>query len=268
MRLRHLDLIRYGRFTDRRLDFGAGGGDSDVTIVYGANEAGKSTAFAAWLDLLFGMPNQHPYDFVHPRKDLLVGATIETGQGALALRRTGQRTGSLTDENGHTVDERRLSLLLHGLDRDSYRTRFSLNDEVLRQGGAEIAQAKGDLGQLLHAGAHDAWVTPIVMKKGRPAYTVSALCSPTDADVIRRVMFVETSTIGLRETMIRKFVLPRDERHVDVGGHAVGVKTAYLDGQPVNRSVEWDDVAAAATALGLSAKDVLDAATSAAREPS
>ncbi len=153
MRLRHLDLIRYGRFTDRRLDFGPGGGDTDVTIVYGENEAGKSTAFSAWLDLLFGLPLQHPYDFVHARRNLLVGATLDTDEGPLMLRRTGQRQGSLTDENGRAVDERRLSLLLRGLDRDGYRTRFSLDDEVLRQGGEEIARAKGDLGQLLHAGS-------------------------------------------------------------------------------------------------------------------
>lgn len=153
MRLRHLDLIRYGRFTDRRLDFGAGGGETDVTLVYGENEAGKSTAFSAWLDLLFGLPHQHPYDFLHARKDLLVGATLDTDEGPLTLRRTGQRQGSLTDDNGRVVDERRLTVLLHGLDRDGYRTRFSLDDEVLRRGGEEIAQAKGDLGQLLHAGS-------------------------------------------------------------------------------------------------------------------
>ncbi len=153
MRLRKLDLLRYGRFTDCSLDFGNGGGETDVTIVYGENEAGKSTAFSAWLDLLFGLPLQHPYDFVHARKELLVGATIETDDGLLTLRRTGQRSGSLNDENGRVVDDRRLELMLYGLDRDSYRTRFSLDDEVLRRGGDEIAQAKGDLGQLLHAGS-------------------------------------------------------------------------------------------------------------------
>lgn len=119
---------------------------------------------------------------------------------------------------------------------------------------------------LLTAGAHDAWITPIVMKKGRPAFTLSALCSASEADAIRRVFFTETSTIGLRESTIRKFVLPRDQRDVDVDGATIGVKTAYLDGAAVNRSVEWDDVAAAATALGLSAKDVLAAATAAAHE--
>ena len=153
MRLRRLDLLRYGRFTDRTLDFGPAGAERDVTIVFGENEAGKSTAFAAWLDLLFGLPRNHPYDFAHARKELLVGAVIETDDGALTLRRTGQTAGSLTDDAGRVVEERRLTTLLCGLDRKGYATRFSLNDDVLRDGGSEIAEAKGDLGQLLHAGA-------------------------------------------------------------------------------------------------------------------
>lgn len=154
MRLRTLDLIRYGRFTNRSLDFGTGGGATDVTLVYGPNEAGKSTAFSAWLDLLFGLKHgTHPYAFLHDRKDLMVGATLDTAEGALTLRRTGQRTGSLTDDEGRQIDERRLQTLLFGLGRDEYRTRFSLDDEELRRGGDQIAQAKGELGQLLHAGS-------------------------------------------------------------------------------------------------------------------
>lgn len=118
--------------------------------------------------------------------------------------------------------------------------------------------------RLLAAGAHDAWVTPIIMKKGRPAFTLSAMCSNTDAEAVRRVIFLETSTIGLRETTLQKFVLPRIERDVTVSSATIGVKTAFLDGQPANRSVEWNDVVAAANVLGLSAKEVLAAATAAA----
>lgn len=116
---------------------------------------------------------------------------------------------------------------------------------------------------LLAAGAHDAWVTPILMKKGRPAFTLGALCDATTADAVRAVIFAETSTIGLRELAVRKFVLDREESAVQVGGHSVGVKTAFAGGQVVNRSLEWEDVARAADALGLSAKEVLAAATAA-----
>ncbi len=124
------------------------------------------------------------------------------------------------------------------------------------------------LDSLLAAGAHDAWLTPILMKKGRPAFTLSALCSESESDAVRRVIFTETSTIGLRELAIRKYALPRAERRVDVLGEGVAVKTAFLDGRPVNRSAEWDDVVAAARALGLTAKDLLAAATAAALDPS
>jgi uncharacterized protein (DUF111 family) len=90
------------------------------------------------------------------------------------------------------------------------------------------------------------------------------MCSDADAEAVRRVIFLETSTIGLRETALQKFVLQRASSDVVVDNAIIGVKTAFLDGQPVNRSVEWDDVVAAADALGLSAKEVLAAATAAA----
>ena len=114
--------------------------------------------------------------------------------------------------------------------------------------------------RLLDAGADDAWVTPIVMKKGRPAFTLGALCAPDVAEAVRRVIFTETSTIGLREATVQKYALDRSTTTVEVGGHEVDVKLARLDDDVVNRSVEWDHVIAAADALGLSAKDVLASA--------
>ena len=155
MRLRELHLHRYGRFEDAVLDFGdVGPSGADVTVVLGANEAGKSTAFAAWLDFLFGIkPGKHSYAYRFERKDLLVGAVIETADGRMAMRRTSSREDNLVDPDGRAVPERRLANLLHGLDKEGYRTRFSLDDAVLRQGGDDIALAKGDLGRLLHAGS-------------------------------------------------------------------------------------------------------------------
>ena len=71
--------------------------------------------------------------------------------------------------------------------------------------------------KLLEAGAHDAWVTPIVMKKGRPAFTLSALCSPEQEASIIDVFFRETTTLGLRTTPVAKHVLEREwvETRVD-----------------------------------------------------
>ena len=113
---------------------------------------------------------------------------------------------------------------------------------------------------LLADGAHDAWLTPILMKKGRPAHTLSVLCAAHDADRLRSKVFRETSTIGLRESTVTKHPLPREESVVHVDGRPVRVKTAWLDGEPVSVNPEWDDVAAAAHALARPAKQVLEEA--------
>ncbi|MBG6099143.1 nickel pincer cofactor biosynthesis protein LarC [Nocardioides luteus] len=118
----------------------------------------------------------------------------------------------------------------------------------------------GALDALLAAGAHDAWVTPILMKKGRPAYTLHALTRPDAAEAVRRVFFQETSTIGVREHEVVKHALPREILTVTVDGHPIAVKAARLDGEIVNLQPEWDDVARVAAALNRPAIDVLAAA--------
>jgi uncharacterized protein (TIGR00299 family) protein len=105
------------------------------------------------------------------------------------------------------------------------------------------------LARLLDAGADDAWLTPILMKKGRPAHTLSVLTDRGRAESLRRVVFTETSTIGLREQVVTKHALARELRTVDVDGESVRVKVAVLDGAVVNATPEFDDVVAAASAV-------------------
>ena len=122
------------------------------------------------------------------------------------------------------------------------------------------------LAELLGAGASDAWLTPILMKKGRPAHTLHVLCPASAADAVRREMFHRTSTIGLRESAVGKHALAREHGSVQVSGQRVGVKLARLAGDVVNVSVEFEDVRRAAEALGLPVKEVLRAATAAAHQ--
>jgi uncharacterized protein (TIGR00299 family) protein len=110
---------------------------------------------------------------------------------------------------------------------------------------------------LLAAGAHDAWLTPILMKKGRPAHTLSVLCTSTAVAGVREAVFRETSTLGMRELVVVKHALDRTESSVDLDGQRIRVKTALIDGRPVNTNPEWEDVLAAARALGRPAKQVL-----------
>lgn len=155
MRLNRLDLIRYGRFQNAEIVLPRpADGTPDVTVIYGPNEAGKSTAFNGLLELLFGFKGgAHPYAFRFDRSDLLVGAELDLpGRGTLALRRNSKRSQSLLDAHDRPLNEAILSGSLHGLTRDTYEERFSLNEKGLREGGERIAGAQGDLGQLLHAG--------------------------------------------------------------------------------------------------------------------
>jgi uncharacterized protein (DUF111 family) len=121
------------------------------------------------------------------------------------------------------------------------------------------------LAALLAAGASDAWLTPILMKKGRPAHTLAALVGPGRADAVRAEIFRQTSTIGLRETTVGKTALDREMRTVQVSGHPVHVKLALHNGQVVNAQPEYDDVARTAQATGRPIKDVLADAIAASR---
>jgi uncharacterized protein (DUF111 family) len=120
------------------------------------------------------------------------------------------------------------------------------------------------LAALMAAGASDAWLTPILMKKGRPAHTLSVLTDPQHADAVRRVVFTESSTIGMRENRVVKRALVREMRTVTVDGVDIAVKVALLDGEVANVAPEYDDVAAAAARLGRPVKAVLAAAVAAA----
>jgi uncharacterized protein (TIGR00299 family) protein len=118
---------------------------------------------------------------------------------------------------------------------------------------------------MLEAGASDAWLTPILMKKGRPAHMLSVLVSADRADVVRREIHRQTSTIGMREQTVAKHELDRQMTTVEVDGQSIAVKVAHLGGEVFNVQPEFEDVAAAARALGRPVKTVMSEAVVAAR---
>jgi uncharacterized protein (DUF111 family) len=121
------------------------------------------------------------------------------------------------------------------------------------------------LDRILAAGAADAWLTPILMKKGRPAHTLSVLTDAAGRADVLAIVFAETTTIGLRERPVGKVALDRDIRTVDVDGQSIRVKVARHEGVVVNAQPEYEDVAAAATTLGRPVKAVLADAVAAIR---
>ncbi len=116
------------------------------------------------------------------------------------------------------------------------------------------------LQRLLDAGASDAWLVPILMKKGRPAHTLAVLSRPDRASAVRAVIFAETSAIGLREIVVGKYALDRELGSVQVDGQTISVKVARSGGTVVNVQPEYEDVVAAALLLGSPVKVILAAA--------
>ncbi len=104
---------------------------------------------------------------------------------------------------------------------------------------------------LIAAGAHDAWVTPIVMKKGRPAHTVSVLADPAAAADLRAVLVRETGTMGVRGSTLERWPQSRSFDEVTVDGHTIRIKVTGT-----RAKAEHDDVARAARALGLPLREV------------
>ncbi len=120
------------------------------------------------------------------------------------------------------------------------------------------------LARLLDAGASDAWLTPVLMKKGRPAHTLSVLLEAVVRPAVLEVLFRETSTLGLREQVVGKVALERADATVEVDGQQISVKVARHDGAVVNVQPEYEDVATAARMLDRPVKAVLAAAAAAA----
>lgn len=106
--------------------------------------------------------------------------------------------------------------------------------------------------ELLRVGAFDAWVTPIVMKKGRPAHTVHALCDDAHHEPVRSIMLATTGSLGIRSHEVRRWPQQRDEFTVTVDGFEIRIKQSEF-----RTKVEFDDAAEVAARTGKSVREVL-----------
>ncbi len=149
MRFSRLSLERYGRFQDCEMDFRSG--SPDLHVIYGPNEAGKTTSLSAVSDLLFGFPTRSPYNFLFDYSLLRVGAVLEDGGTTLACRRKKGTSGTLLNASDATIDEAPLAAMLKGQTRETFGLSFSLDQDALRSGGRAMVEAKNDVGRTLFA---------------------------------------------------------------------------------------------------------------------
>jgi pyridinium-3,5-bisthiocarboxylic acid mononucleotide nickel chelatase len=154
--------------------------------------------------------------------------------------------------------------------------RADLSDASAGQAKLSVLEANVDdldpriwptvLQSLLDAGAADAWLVPIVMKKGRPAHTLAVLTPPDRRDLLRTLMFDLTSTTGVRETGVHRMALARFWVPVSVTDGQVRVKVAHRDGQIVHATPEFEDAAEVAVKRAVPVRRVLEEAVAAAEQ--
>jgi len=225
----------------------------------------------AVVELLRGAPIYSrgvPFELVTPTGAAILASLVE-GYGDMP--------GMRVEAVGYGAGEQRLDF--------PNVTRVLIGEEERAAAAADRSEASGDgdvvletniddlnpelyeyvLERLMTAGAQDAWLTPIVMKKSRPAVTVSVLCASADREALSEVLFRETGTLGVRATPVTKQALGREEIEVATRFGKVTVKVGYLDGKPVTVAPEFEDCVRVARAASIPAKDVYEEATSLAR---
>lgn len=120
--------------------------------------------------------------------------------------------------------------------------------------------------KLLSAGCVDAWAAPIVMKKSRPAWMLSALCLENDADAAQRIMFTQTTTFGIRRRACSRAKLAREFQTVQTPYGPIRIKVGRMGSELVTASPEFADCSAAADAHHVSVREVMAEATAAWRK--
>jgi len=149
MRIDELRLMAFGPFSDLALDLS--GGLQGLHLIYGANEAGKSSALRALRYLLYGIPERSTDNFIHPYSKMRIGAAIRSSKGKVFefVRRKGRINTLRTANDDSFLEETDLQQYLSGVNADLFVTMFGIGHEDLVQGGQDIIRGGGDVGQLV-----------------------------------------------------------------------------------------------------------------------
>ncbi len=150
MRLRRLALKAFGPFTERTLEFRSK--SPGLHIIFGPNEAGKSSSLRALKALLYGFPERTSDNFQHAGNQLLIGGSIEGEDGRkLSFLRRKKRKGDLLDQEGDPLDASVLAAFMQGVEPALFEAVYGLDHKSLIAGGEDILAQKGEVGQALFA---------------------------------------------------------------------------------------------------------------------
>lgn len=150
MRIVRLQLEAFGPFSDRALDFG-GASDPGLCVVYGPNEAGKSSALRAIRGLLYGIPHQSEDNFLHRHQDLRIGAglSFQDGFAGEVVRRKGTKQTLMGQGEGGALAVERLQSLTQAVPENVFSHLYGLDHKGLVEGSRSLLEDGGELGRAL-----------------------------------------------------------------------------------------------------------------------
>jgi uncharacterized protein YhaN len=148
MKILQLELVAFGLFTEKILNFSTE--SPGLHIVYGINEAGKSSLRRALTNLFFGIPERTNDAYLHANDQLRIGAKLQNtnGEEFIFYRRKG-RKNTLLDANNKPLDEENLQTFLGDMKYGQFTTLFCFDHDQLRQGGEDLLNGNGDVGESL-----------------------------------------------------------------------------------------------------------------------
>lgn len=151
MRILELNLIAFGPFEDVAIDLSRE--NHGLHIIYGPNEAGKSSALRALRHVFYGIPVRSVDNFRYPHNKLRIGATICNTDGVLVefIRRKGKSNTLRAGDDETILEDSILTPFLKGVDTDFFSSMFGIDHNDLVKGGNEIIKGGGNLGQLIFA---------------------------------------------------------------------------------------------------------------------
>lgn len=150
MKILDLRLTAFGPFTGRVLDLS--GGSHGLHVIFGPNEAGKSAALRALHALLYGIPGQTDDAFLHPYGKLRIGARLRLSSGGeIEFSRRKGNKGTLLGPGDRPLDAHALDRFLGGVGPEQFRMFWGIDHARLVEGGHQILEGHGDVGEILFA---------------------------------------------------------------------------------------------------------------------
>ena len=202
MRIKTLQLLKYGKFTDTFIELPKA--PQDFHFIVGPNEAGKSTIRQAIGELLFGINARSTLGFLHAQSELRLGATLEGASTELAFHRTKATKSPLRTPDDAALPESALAPFLGGADRSFFVQMFGLGHQELIKGGQSILDASSDLGQVLFQSS--AGIARLGLIRDRLTEEAASLWAPRKAN--DRAYYIaqnllDDATEQLRQAVVR-----------------------------------------------------------------